>query len=356
MVDVGRLGNLNDIPNFIKIGNMGTEDPQFPFSTQTTLVRSSSFQTLGQSDSCSPAVSTIDRTYSQVGQYAHRSSRLKRQYQIRSSWRRKPKLCKPPSDEGLACSRCLSTENQNSGDRCLEHVLQRLEEMDMRQERLLNMLQRANGNNDGDFGFPFSPTSANLFQPRLDVFSSSSLQKYLQITLRPDPVRLCDMFLARYNLPHILTGSYDPIELMHAMHGWEQERYGDIVLIVQQHTDDDSHGIEVPWKPINQTEESLLALKVTQVVSLIKENWLYQGRSIRNPDEPDVPFETDEFADSVLFLNCPGYTKALLYQSSYDSSGAHFSREPWLSGKRSLLCQLQVTLVFNRQKYEADSA
>lgn len=58
-------------------------------------------------------------------------------------------------------------------------------------------------------------------------------------------------------------------------------------------------------------------------------------------DEVGVPFETDEFADSVIFLNCPGFTKALLYQSGYDSYGAHFSREPWLSGKRSLLRQLQ---------------
>ncbi|KAI1088797.1 hypothetical protein F5B19DRAFT_496041 [Rostrohypoxylon terebratum] len=212
--------------------------------------------------------------------------------------------------------------------------------MNMRQERLLAILQKTCGNSEEDSDFTFSHNSVNRFRPRLDVFSSATLQKYMRITLHPDPVRLCDMFLARYNLPHILTGSYDPIELMH-MHGWEQDDYGDIVLVIQQSTDIDSPGVEVPWKHIDQTGEPLLALRLAQVTPLIKDSWLYQGRSIRNQDELDVPFETDEFADSVLFLNCPGYTKALLYQSSYDSSGAHFSREPWLSGKHSLLCQLQ---------------
>ncbi|KAI0885842.1 uncharacterized protein GGS22DRAFT_179534 [Annulohypoxylon maeteangense] len=323
---------------------MEIEGSQTPLSTRTTLVNASSFQTLPQSDNYSSSASTIDRTYFLRGKYAFRSSKLKRQHKIRLNQRRNPKLFKPPLDEGFACPRCLSADGQESGDHHFALVLQRLTEMDMRQERLLTILQRTNSNSVEDAELSFSHSNANRFQPRLDVFSSSSLQKYLQTTLHPDPVRLCDMFLARYNIPHILTGSYDAIELMH-MHGWEPEGYGDIVLVLQHSLDDDLHGIEVPWKHIDQTGEPLLALKLTQVTPLIKENWLYQGRSIRNSDETDVPFETDEFADSVLFLNCPGYTKTLLYQSSYDSSGSHFSREPWLSGKRALLCQLQVTFI-----------
>ncbi|KAI1452188.1 hypothetical protein F4805DRAFT_472651 [Annulohypoxylon moriforme] len=321
---------------------MGIEESQTPFSTQATLVSSSSFQTLAQSDNSSPSTSPLDRDYCRGGRHVFRSSKRKSQYR-RTNWRRNPRPFKPPSNEGLACSRCLSADNREA-DRHCEHVFQRLAEIDMRQERILTILQGTYCNNEEDAGFPFSHADANRFQPRLDVFSSSSLQKYLQITLHPDPIRLCDMFLARYNLPQILTGSYDPIELMH-MHGWEQEGYGDICLVVQHFATDESDGIEVPWKHIDQTGEPLLVSKLDLVAPLVKENWLYQGRSIRNPNEADVPFETDEFADSVLFLNCPGYTKTLLYQSSYDSSGAHFSREPWLSGKRSLLCQLQVILV-----------
>ncbi|KAI0144106.1 hypothetical protein F4776DRAFT_661201 [Hypoxylon sp. NC0597] len=212
--------------------------------------------------------------------------------------------------------------------------------MDIRQERLLAILQRTYSHSEESPGVPPSPLNVRHFQPTFDIFNASALQKYLEITLHPDPIRLCDMFLARYNLPHILSGSYDPIESIH-MHGWEQEGCGDVVLVVQKDTREGSQGIEVPWKHIDQYRDQHLAQELTRVAPLVKESWLFQARSIRDPDEVEAPFETDEISDSILFLNCPGNTKTLLYQSGYDSSGAHFAREPWFSGKHSLLCQLQ---------------
>ncbi|KAI1104487.1 hypothetical protein F4804DRAFT_187808 [Jackrogersella minutella] len=334
---------------------MGDEDLQAPLSVQFTLVSRSSTQNLAtstiRSDSCSLSTSTKRRIRSRVRSHTSRTSRLKRYYHS-SANKRKSNLSHKSSIERDAYSQSSSATKQGVKNRHLEHIFQRLAEMDMRQERLLTILQSMHDNNKESPGLSYSQSGINRFQPRLDLFSSSSLQKYLQVTLHPDPVRICDMFLARYNLPHILSGSYDPIELMH-MHGWEQEGCGDITLVVQKTgTDEESKALEVPWKHIDQTREPHLALELTQVAALIKENWLYQGRSIRNPDEVDVPFETDEFADSVLFLNCPGYTKALLYQSGYDSSGSHLSREPWLSGKRSLLCQLQVISISRSRSME----
>ncbi|OTA70138.1 hypothetical protein K449DRAFT_3277 [Hypoxylon sp. EC38] len=319
---------------------MENDDLKSPLSSQPTLVSHGSIQTLATTESLDNySISTPTERIRSQKEKSGCQSRLKERNHIRLN-RRRPISSSAASNKRNICSRCLSAKNQGDGDRRFDIILQRLVNMDTRQERLLAILQRTYSRS-GDSPDVSSPLNASRFQPTFDMFNASALQKYLHITLHPDPIRLCDMFLARYNLPQILSGSYDPIESIH-MHGWEQEGCGDVVLVVQEGTREGSQGIEVPWKHIDQYRDQSLAQKLTKVARLVKENWLFQARSIRDPDEDNAPFETDEISDSILFLNCPGNTKTLLYQSGYDSSGAHFAREPWLSGKHSLLCQLQV--------------
>ncbi|KAI1799095.1 hypothetical protein F4811DRAFT_565869 [Daldinia bambusicola] len=308
-----------------------TENLASSISAQTTLASQSSFQSLAnnrsmaQVDEPSLSASAKRRNRPQVANYTRRSSRLPKRFRIKTN-RKVSRSSEQLSDEEDIHSQYLSFQQQRTRGYYLESILQQLSEMVLNQGRLLTLLQKKY-DSEGNAKFPFPHVSASQTSPI--KFTPSSLQRYIQNTLHPDSVRLCDMFLARYNLPHVLSGSYDPIELIHA-HGWEQEGCGETTLVV-----------EVPWRHIDQTREPQLALKLTRVASLIKRHWLYQGKSIRNLDEVGVPFETDEFADSVIFLNCPGFTKALLYQSGYDSYGVYFAREPWLSAKRSLLRQLQ---------------
>ncbi|KAI1140302.1 hypothetical protein F5Y05DRAFT_313058 [Hypoxylon sp. FL0543] len=323
---------------------MADEDSKSILSSQATLVSRGSIQTLATTRSSIrtnnfPIPTSIERNRSQTWSYG-RLFRRKRHYHIRLD-RRNLKSSSKPSGKRNTYSRCLSAKSQGGRDRRFETVLQRLSEMDRRQEQILAILRRTSSHSEESPELPSSPLNARCFQPNFDVGSASALQKYIRITLQPDPAGLCDMFLARYNLPHILTGSYDPIESLH-MHGWEQEGCGDVVLVVQESTLEGSRPIELPWNHIDQSREQHLAHELTRVAPLVKERWSFQARSIRDPNEVDVPFETNEISDSILFLNCPGNTKTLLYQAGYDSYGAHFAREPWLSGKRSLLCQLQV--------------
>ncbi|KAI1468036.1 uncharacterized protein F4812DRAFT_428609 [Daldinia caldariorum] len=275
-----------------------------------------------------------------IANYTRQSSRLPRHFRIKTN-RKVSNSPRQLSDKENIHSQCVPFEQQRIG-RYHESILQLLSEVAVNQDRLLALLQKKYDDNEESLKSPFPHVNANQPQPSpvKIKFNPSSLQKYIQNTLHPDSVRLCDMFLARYNLPHVLSGSYDPIELIHA-HGWEQEGCGETTLVVQDTSREDAQAVEVPWRHIDQIREPQLALKLTRVASLIKSDWAYQGKSIRNLDEVGVPFETDEFADSGIFLNCPGFTKALLYQSGYDSYGAHFARAPWLSVKRSLLRQLQ---------------
>ncbi|KAI0377253.1 hypothetical protein F5Y04DRAFT_180587 [Hypomontagnella monticulosa] len=322
---------------------MEDESLKSSLSTQTTLISQSSSQSpLTQADDCYSSTSTS--RYQAGGNYINRSSRS-RIYCRTNHNTRKSRPSDESSNRQRTCSQCLSPRKRKGGDHDLKGILQRLSEMDVRQEQLFTMLQRTYNNGTESPISPYARSPADRFQPSFDMSSSSSLQKYIQTTLHPDPVQLCDTFLARYNLPYLLSRSYDPIELIH-MHGWEQEGYGDVTLVLEDPRHEALPGVEVPWKHIDQTGEPRIALKVSRLASQIKEHWLYQGRSVRNSNDAGVPFETDEFAHTILFLNCPGYTNIMLYQSGYDSSGAHFAREPWLSGKRSLLCQLQVVLTY----------
>lgn len=331
------------------MGSVGGEDLKTPLSTQTTLVSCSSVQSLataksvGVTDKPSTLTSITRRTSSRVVRHNRRPVGLKGRCHTYFK-KRRPNLSTKGSSRRDPSSQCLPSKQQDNGTNHFERIDKRVEEMLLRQLELIAILQRTHETSTckKSLNHPYSSLSPNRFQPRLDVLSPSSWEKYLHVTLYPDPGSLCDMFLSRYNLPHILSGSYDPIELMH-MHGWAPEGYSNILLVVQQTNNKDSSGIEVPWKHIDQGRERDAALLLTRIAPLIRQQWLFQGKSIRDANETDVPFETDEFTDSILFLNCPGSTKTILYQSSYDSYGAHFAREPWLSGKRSLLCQLQVS-------------
>ncbi|KAI2625074.1 hypothetical protein GGR54DRAFT_549123 [Hypoxylon sp. NC1633] len=314
---------------------MEKEELDTPLSTQATLVSRSSTQSLittrsSTRDDRSLSTSMVGRVRLQL------LSQRKGLYPVRTKKKRRPKSTRGPSKERDACPQCLSTGSPESETSYFENIVKQLADINARQEALLSRLPGIN--------YTAGSTEHCRFQPRLDVLSSSSLKRYLEMTLHPDPIRLCDIFLARFNLPQILSGSYDPIELN--IHGWEPEGYDDIIMVVglamyENPTNDNSKGIEVPWKHVDHTREPHLTLKLNQIAPCIKEQWLYQGRSIRDWDEVDAPSGTDECADSLIFLKCPGTTTTTLYQSSYDPSGAHFSREPWLSGRRSLLRQLQ---------------
>ncbi|KAL7623085.1 hypothetical protein AAE478_006764 [Parahypoxylon ruwenzoriense] len=342
---------------------MGVEDLKSPVSTFVSCGEVQSLETseaLLSTDSYSRPKSTTRRSHSRVRGLPRRSSQLKGSCQAYPRNKRRPKASDKILDKEAICPRCLFPGDRGNGNNHFENIAKSLAEMDGRYEKLFSMLSRiCDRVEEGPEAHHIQP-SPNRFQPRLDILNSLSFQKYHQMTLYPDPSRLCDMFLARYNLPHILSGSYDPIELLH-MHGWEPEGYGDVLLVVGDTKssvnisthDKNPPGTDgaVPWKHVDQTREPHLAHQLARVAALVKEHWLYQGRSVRDPDEADVPFESDEFADSVLFLKCPGSTKTLLYQSSYDSAGAHFAREPWLSGKRSLLRQLQVAKPSQRKVF-----
>ncbi|KAI1389684.1 uncharacterized protein F4822DRAFT_399282 [Hypoxylon trugodes] len=318
------------------------QDLKTPLSTQVTLVSRSSTQSLAtytsleHSESRSLLAPPTDQDLSRRWDHPYHPSTSRRFRHINTSKRRTNSHTRS-SNKTDPCPRCLSPRKQKNRDLDLEKVHRRLVEMGRRQEQFLEILQQTLDKKENS-GFP-SQISINRYQPSLDMMSSYSLQRYHSVTLNPDLTWLCDMFLAKFNIFHILSGSYDAIELIH-MHGWERDSSSDVILVVQQATSEGSQTIEVPWKHIDQMREPNLARKLTQVAPLVRANWLYQGRSIRDPDEIAVPFESD-VSDSVLLLNCPGDTRTILYQSGYDRSGAHFSRSPWLSGKRSLLCQLQ---------------
>lgn len=186
--------------------------------------------------------------------------------------------------------------------------------------------------------------------PSFSSSQSSFLEKYIWTTSRPDPDRLCDNFLARFNLPQILTGSYDPIEQMQMhMHGWDEQEAGTDIFLVTQAVN--NGGVingqsEIRWRHINQTREPLLVQQITRLALQIQQQWAYQGRLICQQDEDDQQIELDEAVDLYRLL-CPGSTKTIVYQSSYNASGGHVAREPWLRSNRSLLGQLHVRHIYS---------
>lgn len=237
------LNNADDI----------SENLETSLSTQPTLASQGSFQSLANTRSHARAldhslsISTTERNRSQVGNYTRRSSRLYKRYHINLN-RKRPNSSNQSSSKDRFYSKCISPEEQGVGGHHLESILQRLSETAVNQDRLLTLLHRTH-DKQGSLTFPFSHVHVNHSRPNPIKFSPSSLQKYVQNTLHPDSVRLCDMFLARYNLPHVLSGSYDPIELIHA-HGWEQEGCGETTLVIQDPSED-AQMIEVPWKHID---------------------------------------------------------------------------------------------------------
>ncbi|OTB16433.1 hypothetical protein K445DRAFT_290892 [Daldinia sp. EC12] len=239
-----------------------SENLETSLSTQITLASQSSFRSLASNRSSTrveePSLLkfTIESNRSQIANYTRRPSRLPRRFRIRAH----RKTSHPPKqlpNKGDIHSRCVSSEQERIGDHHLESILQRLSEMAVNQNRLLTLLQKKH-DNEGNLPFPFRHVNANRSQPSPIRFSPLSLQKYIQNTLHPDSDRLCDMFLARYNFPHVLSGSYDPIELIHA-HGWEQEDCGETTLVVQDTSRENIQVVEMPWKHIDQSKEPKLA-------------------------------------------------------------------------------------------------
>ncbi|KAI1500819.1 hypothetical protein F5X99DRAFT_385071 [Biscogniauxia marginata] len=260
----------------------------------------------------------------------HRHLRQSRR-QVHITFRKGPIISSKTSTHNNPSLQCLSANDTNKED--IAAIMQAVSYMSLKQEQLLVALTPPWGNTPDNL---YKQPSTPRYVPSFDLSISSTLHRYFQVTVHPDPLGLCDFFLAKYSLPHILSGSYDPIELIH-MHGLEPEDSADTFLVLQFA---DGRDIEIPWNYIDQAKEPHLALRVAQVAWLIRELWLQQSRPVRAQDESDVSLETDEFADP-FYLDCPADTKVILYHSTYDSSGAHTAREPWLSPKRSLLCQLQ---------------
>ncbi|KAI1495190.1 hypothetical protein F5X96DRAFT_206707 [Biscogniauxia mediterranea] len=264
----------------------------------------------------------------------HRRSRPKGRGQIHMSFRNRPRASYEIPTRKSACSIC-SPANSTKGED-IAGIIQAVSYMRLGQERLLMALTSLLGSPPSNLD---EQRSRAQYTPSFDLSIHPTLHRYFQATLHPDPLKLCDFFLAKYSLPHIMYGSYDPIELIH-MHGWEPEDSADTSLILQFA---DGRNIEIPWRYIDQAKESHLALQITQVAWFIRELWLKQGSSVREQNECDVSLENDEFADP-FYLGCPANTKTILYHSTYNPSGAHTAREPWLSPKYPLLGQLQVRI------------
>lgn len=261
--------------------------------------------------------------------YQHRRLRPQRHLRKRT---RKPSLLVPKTS--LDPDHNVPDSHQGGLDPYV--VVQRLLETNSREEALLTGLAASL-----KVGGQKSPCA-----PSFTLSQSSSLEKYLWATSHPDPVRLCDIFFARFNLPymgHMLTGSYDPIEMIH-MCGWEeQEEETDIILVTQPlEGDRTSQSSEVHWRRVSQFQEPWLAQQISGLALQIRQQWTYQGRSVYEHDEANRPIAVDETVD-LYRLGCPGSTKTIVYQSSYDASGSHVARKPWSSTNRKpLLGQLQV--------------
>ncbi|KAI8966641.1 hypothetical protein F5Y11DRAFT_110719 [Daldinia sp. FL1419] len=201
-----------------------SEDLETSFSTQATqatLASRSSLQSLanfkspGHAKTSSPITSSSVRTNSRIKNHTRRSSILHKSFRINPENKRPSSLEGFPNKE-YVYSEWVSSVKQDTGGYHLGSVLQQLAEVTSNQDRLLTLLEKTNNNVNLDFLFPY--VNLDPSRPNPIKFNPSFLQKYIQNTLHPDSVRLYDMFLARYSLPHVLSGPDDPIELIHA-HG-----------------------------------------------------------------------------------------------------------------------------------------